>query len=293
MDSDRAPPSSRDATVTSVRGALRESLGALRNLSQLLHSLRVAPKSLSSLLPDVIETCLPMRASAQAWMDALGSDPVVLDAKHALATFVFPRISELEAALRDCSTKPMSAKTRLGLEDVVARSSFELEAARELLQLLEDAVFSSRVQLDPREFVRETFATPPSARAEGRTLVSATLSSMDTGGEIEISPRVAISLVALGVELVGARPGRETPHVLVTSDGESTCTIQITRKAYATGEPLVLASRGVIEPTLACLQAAATLSRGSMRWDRQAETFTLSYALAASDSGSARAATPA
>ncbi len=282
MDSDRSPPSSRDATVTNVRGALRECLGALRNLSQLLHSLRVAPKSLSSLLPDVIETCLPMRASAQAWMDALGDGPAVLPAKAALSSFVFPRITELELALREGASKPMSAKTRLGLEDVVARTSFELEAARELLQLLEDAVFAKRVRLDPRELVRETFSTP-SARTEGRTLVSAMLSSMDTGGEIEISPRVAMALVALGVELVGARPGRETPHVLVKSDGESTCTVQITRKVYATGEPLVLASRGVVEPTLSCLQAAAELTQGSLHWDRSGETFTLSYALASSE----------
>lgn len=266
--------------MTRVRGALRESLGALRNLSQLLHSLRVAPKSLSSLLPDVLEACSPMREYAQTWMDALGEDASLHSAKAGLSEFVFPRIAELEAALRDGTTKPMTARMRLSLEDVVARSAFELESARELLQLLEDSVFSRRVRLDPRELVRETFATPPSARAEGRALVSATLSSMDTGGEIEISPRVAMTLVALGVELVGARPGRETPHVLVTSDGESTCTVQITRRAYATGEPLVLASRGVIEPTLSCLQAAAELTRGKLQWDRSGETFVLSYALA-------------
>jgi hypothetical protein len=280
MDSERPPPSSQDATREIARGTLRETLGALRNLSQLLHSLRVAPKSLSSVLPDVLDALVPMRTSANSWLASLGPDLRVEPAQLALSQFIFPHIDELEAALRESTTRPMNAKSRLALEDVVSRCSFELDAARELLQLLEDAVFARSVRLDPRELVREAFTAPPSARAEGRALVSATLSSHDSGQEIEINPRVVMMLVALGVELVGARPGRETPHVLVTSDGVSTAHIRITRRAYVTGEPLVLASRGVVAPTLACLQAAAALTHGKLEWSQDREEFSLSYALA-------------
>lgn len=280
MDSERPPPSSRDATRETARGTLRETLGALRNLSQLLHSLRVAPKSLSSVLPDVIDALTPMRASASSWLAALGPDARVEPAQAALTDFIFPHIDELEAALRDGTQRPMNAKMRLALEDVVSRCSFELDAARELLQLLEDAVFARSVRLDPRELVREAFTSPPSARAEGRALVSAMLSSHDAGQEIEINPRVVMMLIALGVELVGARPGRETPHVLVTSDGQATCTVRITRKANVTGEPLVLASRGVVAPTLACLTAAAKLTDGVIDWNAEREEFSLTYALA-------------
>jgi hypothetical protein len=280
MDSERPPPSSRDATRETARGTLRETLGALRNLSQLLHSLRVAPKSLSSVLPDVIDALVPMRESATTWLTALGPDARVERAQAALSAFIFPHIDELGAALRDGAARPMNAKSRLALEDVVSRCSFELDAARELLQLLEDAVFARSVKLDPRDLVREAFTSPPSARAEGRTLVAATLSSHDLGQEIEINPRVAMMLVALGVELVGARPGRETPHVLITSDGEGSCIVRITRKAYATGEPLVLASRGVVAPTLSCLEAAAALTGGKIDWNAEREEFSLAYALA-------------
>lgn len=277
MDSERPPPSSREATLETARGSLRETLGALRNFAQLLHSLRVAPKSLSTVLPDVIDALTPMRASANGWLEALGTDRRIVPARSALNSFIFPRIDELEQEMRDATVRPMNAKSRLGLEDVVARCSFELDAARELLQLLEDAVFARRVRLDPRELVREAFTSPPSARAEGRTLVSATLSSHDGGPEVEISPRVTMALVALGVELVGARPSRETPHVLVTGDDEVACSVRITRKAYATGEPLVLASRGVIEPTLPCLRAAAAITGGEVDWDATGETFHLVY----------------
>ena len=220
-----------------------------------------------------------MRSSANNWLEALDGCETVSDARSALATFMSPRIDELDQALRDATTKVMNAKTRLTLEDVVSRCSFELDAARELLQLLEDAVFARRVRVDPRELVREAFTSPPSARAEGRPLVSATLSSVSVGQEIEISPRVTMVLVALGVELVGARPGRETPHVVVSNQGDGACTIRVVRRPFPTGEPLVLASRGIIEPTLPCLTAAAKLTGGDVDWDTLAETFTLSYPL--------------
>jgi hypothetical protein len=41
-----------------------------------------------------------------------------------------------------------------------------------------------------------------------------------------------------------------------------------------------LASRGVIEPTLTSLKAAAALTGGSIEWDGSREEFELNYALA-------------
>jgi hypothetical protein len=254
-------------------------LGALRNLSQLLHSLRVAPKSLLSVLPDVLEACAPMRTSADTWLVALAPEKRIAPARAALAAFFFPRIDALETALRDAASRPMNAKSRLALEDVVAKCSFELDAGRELLELLENAIYARSVRLDPRELVREAFTAPPSARAEGRALVSATLGQSGSGQEIEISPRVAMVLVALGVELVGGRPGRETPHLEITNDGDGRCVVRVTRKVYATGEPLVLASRGIVDPTLPCLRAAADLTGGAIDWNPTREEFALSYPL--------------
>jgi hypothetical protein len=289
MESER-PPSSRveafgGPTVANARGTLREALGAVRNLAQLLHSLRVAPKSLAQVLPDVLEACTPMRASVQTLLAAVAEDAAVEPARGALESFFDPRIAELEAALRDAMSRSLNAKSRLALEDVVAKCSFELGAARELLQLLENALCERPVRLVPRELVRESFSSPPSARSEGRALVSAMLSSHDCGQDIEIKPRVAMFLIAVGVELVGSRPGRETPHIRITSDGRGTCTISIHRLANATGEPLVLASRGILDPTLPCLQAAASVTGGRLDWSASAEEFSLSYPL---DGGAAR-----
>lgn len=283
MDSER-PPSSREeafggATVADARGALREALGAVRNLAQLLHSLRVAPKSLAQVLPDVLEACTPMRASVRTLLDAVAETAEVEPARRALEAFFDPRIAELEAALRESTARSLTAKSRLALEDVVAKCSFELGAARELLQLLENSLCERRVRLVPRELVRESFSTPPSARSEGRALVSAMLSSQEFAQEIEIRPRVAMFLIGVGVELVGSRPGRETPHIRISNDALGTCTIRIHRLANATGEPLVLASRGILEPTLPCLQAAAAVTGGELKWSPASEEFSLSYPL--------------
>jgi hypothetical protein len=286
MDSER-PPSSRvealsGSTAANARGSLREALGAVRNLAQLLHSLRVAPKSLASVLPDVLEACTSMRTSIQMLLAAVAVSGSAEPARVALEAFFDPRIARLEEALRAAIGRALNAKTRLALEEIVSRSSLELDTARELLQLLEDAVGERSVRLDPRELVREAFSAP--ARGDARPLVSAVLSANRCGHELEIAPRVAMVLIAVGVELVGARGARETPFVIVSSDGRSACTIRIQRRESATGEPLVLARRGIVDPTLPCLRAAAALSRAELEWNPSTSEFSLSYPL----SGAAR-----
>jgi len=257
---------------------LRETLGALRNLAQLLHSLRVAPKSLSLILPDLLDACAPMRTSVHTLLRSFESRRGVDPACRALESFFVPRIAALESGLREAVTRPLNAKSRLALEDIVASSSYELDAARELMQLLEDTIYERSMRLDPRELVREAFTAPPSARAEGRSIVSAMLGTHDSGQEIEINPRSAMVLIALGVELVAGRPGRDAPHVVITSD-DRCCRIRVTRKAFATGEPLALVGRGLFEPTLPCVRAAAAIAGAELEWYPAAEEFSLCYPL--------------
>lgn len=281
MDSERPPSSRVDAfsgsAIVTARGTLREALGAVRNLAQLLHSLRVAPKSLSQVLPDVLEACEPMRESMQILLAAIGEGPTLDPARAALEEFVNPRIGELEAALSVAMTRPLNARSRLALEEVVSNASFQLEGARALLQLLEDAICERNVRLDPRELVREAFTAPESSRPGGKPVITATLSDNVCGYEIALNPRVTMTLVSLGVELVASRSGEEKPTIIVSSDGRATCTIRIVRQPQTTGESLVLTRLGIFEPTLPCLRAAATLTRGHIEWNPSTEEFSLSY----------------
>lgn len=282
MDSER-PPSSRTeafsgSSVESARGVLRESLGAVRNLVQLLHSLRVAPKSLSQVLPDVRDACPTIRSSVQTLLAPFARVPEAHAARAALEAFFEPRISELEAALSAAMDRPLNAKSRLALEEAVSKCSFELDGARGLLQLLEDAVCERPVRLDPRELVREALLAPPDAQREGPPIM-AVLAVQSAGADVELSPRVTMTLIGLGVELVAARRARETPYLEIATDALGTCTVQVRRLANVSGEPLKLRTRGILAPTLLCLRAAAALTGGEIDWNPTAEEFRVSYPL--------------
>ena len=289
MDSEQ-PPSSRvlahpGSTVANARGSLRDALGAVRNLAQLLHSRRVAPKALAGILPDVLEACAPMRASMHALLTAMSDKSVVLlPARVALESFYEPRITKLEASLQSAMERPLNAKSRLALEEIVDASAFDLDATRALLQLLEDALGELRVWLEPRELVRQAFAAPEAPRIDLLPSIPAVLVTRGAY-ELESNPRVAMFSIAVGVELVAATAREATPTVLVSSDGPADCTIHVVPRDNPVGERLSLERRRFVEPTMPCLHAAATLSGAEMHWDSTSAVFSLRYPLA----GAARA----
>jgi hypothetical protein len=271
--------SSQGDALSTARGILRDGLGALRNLAELLRSPRVAPKSLSSVLPDVLEAFTPMRGALARLIDALGEAPPMAPGRSALEGFVLPRLALLEAAVREAAAKPMSAATRLKLECAVGESACELDAARELLTLLERSASARSVSVNPTELVREAFASPPSSRATEQEGICVVMSSRADGLEMDTDPRVAMTLVALGAELVSRTAGPGEPTLWIRADSRGGCRIEVARRPPATGEPLVLIPRGVIDPTLVCLQTAARLSGGTLDFSEKKGAFSLGYPL--------------
>jgi len=137
------PPSSHafvrgTAALDIERGNLRESLGGLRNLAQLLHSLRVATRPLSTVLPAARDACDPLRHAMGEILAAARSELGDSDAADRLSEYVTPRILELETALTLASQQQLSVKLRLSLEEQVTRLSQELDTARGLFDLLVD-----------------------------------------------------------------------------------------------------------------------------------------------------------
>jgi hypothetical protein len=272
--------SSQGDSLSTARGILRDALGGLRNLAELLRSRRVAPKSLTAVLPDVVEAFAPMRKATLCLLDALGDAPALAPGREALDEFLLPRLALLEEALRDAAPKPMSAATRIRLEELVGKSSFELDAARELLHLLEGSASGRSVLVDPSELVREAFANPPSTRRDHDS-ICVVMIARHNGLEVDTNPRVAMSLIALGAELVARSPGPGEPLLEIGPDPRGGCRIEIARGAHASGRLLALTPRGVIEPTLACLHVASRMAGGSLEWDADRGTFSLNYRLSA------------
>ena len=276
------PPSSHafvrgTAALETERGNLRESLGGLRNLAQLLHSLRVGTRPLSSVIPDARAACDPLRHAMGEILAAAQSVLGESAATDSLKAYVTPRLGELEAALTQASERQLSVKMRLSLEECVTRLSQELDTARGLFDLLGDSIAGRPMRLDVLELARQSFSGPPSGGSWPRETLVATLSRNTDELEIEVDPRVATALIAFGVELV-ADPSDATkvPRISVSMTANG-CHISIERSAQAEGEDLMLLRRGVIAPTLPCVAAAARANGAVLDFEPSSSRFSLTF----------------
>jgi hypothetical protein len=276
------PPSSHafvrgTAALETERGNLRESLGGLRNLAQLLHSLRVGSRPLSNVMPDARDACDPLRHAMGEILAAAQSVLGESEATSSLQAYVTPRLAELEAALTQASQRPLSVKLRLSLEECVTRLSQELDTARGLFDLLGDSISGRPMRLDVLELSRQSFSGPPSGGSWPRETLVATLGRTAAGLEVEVDPRVATALIAFGVELVAdAHDPTQVPRILVQPT-ESGCHILIERAAPSEGEDLMLLRRGIIAPTLPCVTAAARANGAVLDFDPSASRFSLTF----------------
>jgi len=261
------------------RGNLRESLAGLRNLAQLLHSLRVGSRPLSNALPGARDACDPLRRAMSEILATARESLGDAEACDRLDAYVTPRVDELERALTEAAERPLSVKLRLSLEERVTRLSRELDIARGLFDLLSDSIAGRPIRLDVLELSRQSFSGPPSGGTWPRETLLATLSGSgtDVEREVEVDPRATTSLIAWGVELVASpHDPLQIPHIVV-SPREDGCRLVIERRAPAPGEELMLRRRGVIDPTLPCVAAAARASGAVFEFDAAASRFTLSF----------------
>jgi hypothetical protein len=281
MQSGKPPPESRtdplgSAELDAARGTLREAQSALRNFAELLHSVRVGSKAIISVLPDVAAGCAPMRATVDGLLAAVAGRVDLAEATLELQNYFAPRLLHLDQELAAAAHRPLSAKSRLGLEQVITRLSLELDTARGLLDLLVETVSGRSVPVDLAGLLQESFASPPSRGTWNREQIMATMSFVEADVEVELNPRIATALFGLGVELV-ARGGGGTPHVLVDRDQSGSPRVNIERRKVADGDDLVLVARGVIEPTSTCLMAIARVSGVSLAWDERTPSLQFAF----------------
>jgi hypothetical protein len=177
----------------------------------------------------------------------------------------------------------MNAKNRLALEQAVTRLARDLDAARELIQLLESAIWEPRIRLDLLELARETFKAGASTANGGPGSISATLSSIELGMELFVNPRVAMSLLSIGVQLAASgRPG-VVPHIAIQRQPSGECGVAISSQG-GPGEPIVLGARRIVPPTLSCAQAVASVSDARFEYAPEQGHVALVWAFTASES---------
>lgn len=254
-----SPPSSRpylgeDPSLVEARGTLRDALGALGNLDQLLRSLRVGPKAISAVLPDVLDSCGPARDAVRELLSRTGERLGSTSAVTELEQFFTPRLEELTQSIELATRTPMHARHRLELERVVTRLSSELEAGRALLDLLEAALAAPTIRLKLRELLDQVTTAEFAKAAEP---LKTTLRGRVEDIELSVQPQVAMMLLTLGANLVVAGQEGGTPELSVEARPDGGCTIRF-QMGTGAGETLLLPRQVIVPPTLTCVETAAT-----------------------------------
>lgn len=251
------------ARLEAERGHLRDALGSVRNLAQVLHSVRVGPRSIESVLPDVRDSCAAIDSHAKTLLDSVAARLPDDAAPDELLAWMLPRTRELECELGAALGKPVNAKARLRLEQVVTRVSRELEAGRALVDLLDEAVRGARVQLDLAELLRHAHVSRDDGdRIEVRV-------APDLVGEVSLNARVCSLVLGVGASLLRER-GTSAPLVRLGTGRSLTLAAD-----DAAGEVVSLPTLPLVAPTLTCAETAARACGARLDWDSSVPRFTL------------------
>jgi hypothetical protein len=256
--------------LDAAQGDLRDAVGSVRNLAQLLSNVRVGPRAVEAVLPDVLAASRSIEGTVTTLLDLIAPHLEDRRAADELLEWTRPRAKELSEELARAAGKPVHAKQRLRLEQVLQRLSRELEATRALIELLDAAVRGSWVRIELAELIRE--ATSADATAGVDVRLSSTLE-----GEVLLNPRVALALVAIGARLVSEQASA-IPTVRARSTGSGSSLSLAVADGNEGGTSLVnLAAPSLIEPSLACALAAARASGMQVEYESDRHSFTLTW----------------
>ena len=238
-------------------GDLRDGLGAIRNLEQLLKSVRVAPRSIQAVLPGVHASCAPL---VQLTHEFLGYARKHLDVTccDELTSYVVPRIEKLKGILEPAMSRTVNAKQRLALEDDVTPFSKSLDAAAALFDLLEEGVNGKSVSLNLAELITQSRPGDlPSTASSGRRTATVT-TDVHTGADVDVTPRLAMSTIALAIGLL--KPKAKEPHIAVRADARL-LSVNLSH-GPCDGQPVQVVIPKIVSPSASCA-AAVTTSMGA------------------------------
>lgn len=250
-----------------AHGSVRDTLGAIRNLEQLLKSVRVHPKDIAEIVPVSLEALPPMEAAIREVLSGIARQAPA--AVTELDKLVWPRFTELRTTLATASGSKINARIRLQLEDVVSRSVQELDAARVLWELLEEACGAPRTEVDVAEALRTTLRKPKREEPVAPMLVGLVV---DEAVELLASARFLGLLVTAAVAQLGSRAASAglvvrvgaVPNGLVLAPGESA------------PESIAVQPIHQVRATIPCVDAATRLMAATV--SRETDRLTIVWA---------------
>lgn len=270
MMSDVAPLL-QDAELEAARGRIRDALGAVRNLWELLKSMRVGPKALRAIIPDVLSACGPMIESLEK---LLGQIPVGARSECAedLRGVTIPRVKDLERALIKQRRKPLKAAERLSLERTVVEVFRDVDVALMLIELLLGSHTDRPMVLDPAEMTREAATIFQEASAPSFRRIALELRAPAESLSISINARAAMNLL---IVITGAVAGEQSRSVLVVISRADSGGCRITISPNATDATMNVSAPASVTATWKCAIAACAAIGIDLK--RSADSVTLDF----------------
>ncbi len=251
--SHRSDESSAEDRLDTARGALREALSALRNLDRLLTSPVVGSKPLLEVIPEIRDACNALPDKAGLLVLSAHSRLPDRDAATQLLDYFSLHANRLNAALNQVGRGQLKAKQRLDLEEAVRVGLDELDPARSLIELIDEAAWGEPTQVELADVVRETFSQQDRG-SHPPDMIPAILAPSHGPVELTVNPRLATRLLPIAV---GALPPSKDLPVRVSIGGtEEHACLQLVREQGA-GSDLILTAPRSIPPTAAASKTAA------------------------------------
>jgi len=249
---------------------MRDTLGAIHNLVHLLGSVRVGPKGLARVIPDVQASCNQMVGAIREVVSTTEGSKFGTKAVGDVATLVASRMKDLERALGLAKKSGLRAADRLALERTVAAIARDLDGALELVELLSEASATGSVPVDVTDVIRESAVRSDQGTGRSRRL-SVTFAPAEAPVIARVNPRLAMRLFAFAAALAAGKA--RSAHTTIRATDE-TCILHLAPPVDA-GNPIVVAAPRLIAPSAECVVAVAEAS--GARLDRDSGEVTLTF----------------
>jgi len=243
------------AGVQTARGSVRDVLAALLNLEHLLRSPRVGPKALSRVVREVRPSCQTVGDVLVRLVDELAvrfPDP---DRIRPLGAFAQRRAKQIDDALVRAGATDMRARARLSLESEVRVLRAELDAVRDLVDLLDAASAFSATELDVDALVAHALDVRAAGDLRHADAVRVRVQPCITCGPVINDPRVIMPLVAIAVALAARRASKGV-QIAAVADGADTL-VRFAPAPQADAMPVLCAPPRVIPHTFDLAKLAA------------------------------------
>jgi hypothetical protein len=257
-----AKSQAREAGFEAAQGFVRDGLASLRNLEHLLKSPKIGPRALERVVAEIHGASQPLGDALVLLIELVRSRSAGLDVTSLLG-FTRDSVSFLDDAIAQAAKSDMGAKSRLRLEAQVVRLAADLDALRDLIDLLDAATSAIPNELDLNALAMEALAKRAPATLKQPGIVHVAVTRAKEGSTVVADARVVMPLMAVAFGLVVSQQTKLL-QVSATLDGKGEAKVTCGPRAngHAAAVPCVLPR--VIVPSLDVVRSAAALTGASL-----------------------------